>query len=112
MAYAFAVPIPSGKTEAVRRLTDACLGPRKAEYDDLQRRSGVTGESYWLQHDPEHGDTLIVVSNSDQLDFTEIMAHPKTAFDRWYREQIMEIFGADPGVPWGERNEMIGAWKV
>ena len=46
MAYAFAVPIPSGKTEAVRRLTEECLGARKSEYDDMQRRSGVTEESY------------------------------------------------------------------
>jgi hypothetical protein len=112
MAYAFAVPIPAEKTEAVRRLTDECLGPRKAEYDDLQRRSGITSESYWLQRDPERGNTLIVVSSDDPTAFTEIMASPKTAFDRWYREQIMEIFGADPGEPWGERNELIGTWKA
>jgi hypothetical protein len=112
MAYAFAAPIPSGKTDAVRRLTNECLGPRKAEYDNLQRRSGVTEESYWLQHDPEQGDVLIVVSSSDQLDFTEIMANPQTEFDRWYREQIKDIFGADPAEPWGERNELLGTWKA
>jgi len=111
MTYAFAAPIMPGKAGAVRRLTAECLGPRKAEYDDLQRRSGVTEESYWLQHDPAQGDMIVVVSNSDQLQFTEIMSDPKTPIDHWYRNQIMEIFGVDPGEPFGERNELLGAWK-
>ena len=111
MAYAFAVPIPPGKTEAVRRLTQESLGARRSEYDDLQRRSGVTEESYWLQHDPEFGDLLIVVSNSDQSDFLAIMANPQTPFDRWYRDQIQEIFGFDASEPMGERNELLGSWR-
>ena len=72
MAYALAIPIPPGKTEAVRRLTEECLGARKSEYDDMQRRSGITEESYWLQQDPELGDLLIVISNSDQTDFMAV----------------------------------------
>ena len=110
MAYAFAVPIPPGKTEAVRRLTQESLSTRKSEYDDMQRRSGVTEESYWLQQDPEGGDFLIVVSDSDQRDFLEIMANPQTPFDRWYRDQIRDIFGVDPAQPAGARNELLGSW--
>ena len=110
MAYAFAVPIPPGKSEAVRRLTEESLGARKSEYDDMQRRSGVTEESYWLQHDPEVGDLLIVVSTSDQTDFLAIMTNPQTPFDRWYRDQIREILGFDPAQPAGERNELLGSW--
>ncbi len=110
MAYAFAVPIPPGKTDAVRRLTEESLGARKSEYDDMQRRSGVTEESYWLQRNPEGDDLLIVVSTSDQTQFMEIMANPQTPFDRWYRDQIREIFGDDAAEPWGERNELLGSW--
>ena len=110
MPYAFAVPIPPGKTEAVRRLTAESLGARRAEYDDLQRRSGVREESYWLQRDPGQGDLLIVVSDSDQDAFMEIMANPQTPFDRWYRDQIQEIFGDEAAEPWGERNELLGSW--
>jgi len=111
MAYALAIPIPPGKTEAVRRLTEECLGARKSEYDDMQRRSGITEESYWLQQDPELGDLLIVISNSDQTDFMELMANPQTPFDRWYRDQIRDIFGFDPTQPTGERNELLGIWS-
>src|SRR5215218_7313502 len=111
MAYAFAVPIPAGKTDAMRRLFAESLGPRKREYDDLQRRAGITEESYWLQHDPE-GDVLVVVSNSDQTDFMAIMANPQTDFDRWFRDQLREIFGSDPAEPAGERNELLGSWSA
>ena len=110
MAYAFAIPIPPGKTDAVRRFSEESLGARKREFDDMQRRSGVTEESYWLQHDPELRDLLIVVSSSDQTDFLEIMANPQTPFDRWYRDQIQDILGFDPAQPAGERNELLGRW--
>jgi len=111
MAYAFAIPIPLDKTDAVRRLTQESLGARKSEFDDMQRRSGVTEESYWLQHDLDSGDLLIVVSSSDQTDFMEIMAKPQTPFDRWYRDQLRDIFGFDPAEPAGERNELLGSWS-
>ena len=110
MPYAFAIPIPPGKTEALRHLTAESLGARRAEYDDLQRRSGVREESYWLQHTPGQGDLLIVVSDSDQDAFMAIMANPQTPFDRWYRDQIQEIFGDAAAEPWEERNELLGSW--
>ena len=91
--------------------TEECLGPRKAEYDDLQRRSGVIEESYWLQHDPAQGDMLVVVSDSDPDAGTEVMANPQTDFDRWFRDQMIEIFGKDPAEDWG-RNELLGTWKA
>jgi hypothetical protein len=111
VAYAVAIPIPPGKTEAVRRLTQDCLGPRKADYDDMMRRGGYTEEAYWLQHDPEQGDVLIAVSSRDHSDFLQVMANPQTAFDRWYRDQMEAIFG--PGVmePSEPSSELLGTWR-
>lgn len=111
MAYALAARIPSGKTEAVRRLFAESLGPRKAEYEDLQRRSGITEEAYWLQTDPE-GDLLIVVSNRDQEAFMEIMANPQTDFDRWFRDQMQEVFAFDLNAQPGPTNELLGSWPA
>ena len=110
MAYAFAAPIQPGQTEACRRLFAECLGPRRAEYADLQRRSGVTEEAYWLQRGPD-GDRLVVVSDSDQGEFERIMADPQTDFDRWLRDQIGAIFGFDPAAPTQPRNELLGEWR-
>lgn len=114
MAYAFSVPIPPGKTGAVRRFFAESLGPCKADYDDLQRRRGVTGEAYWLQPDPEHGDVLVIVSEckaGDDRAFQAIMANPQTEFDRWYRARLLDIMGIDVGEPGGSPNELLGRWQ-
>jgi hypothetical protein len=110
MSYAIAIPIPSGKADAVRRLFTECIGPRRDEYADLQRRSGITEESYWLQSDPT-GDTLIVVSNRDQNAFMEIMANPQTPFDRWFRDEMQAIWTFDLSEP-SSPNELIGTWST
>jgi len=112
MAYVVALRIPPGKTEAVRRLTQEVLGPRKADYDDMMRRGGYTEEAYWLQQDSEQGDVLIAVSSRDHTDFTEMMTNPQTAFDRWYREQMQEIFGPDVLEPSEPANELLGTWRA
>jgi hypothetical protein len=112
VAYALALPIPAGQTEAARHFTQECLGPRKAEFDDMMRRSHLTEESYWLQRDPERGDMLVVFGRDDLADFTAIMANPQTEFDRWYRDQLISIFGEDPAVDSGNPNEWLGTWKA
>jgi hypothetical protein len=112
VAYAFALPIPAGQTEAVRRFTDECLGPRKAEYDDMMRRSHLTEESYWLQRDPERGDMMLVFGGEDLSDFAAIMANPMTDFDRWYRDQFMTVFGIDAADDSEPSNESLGMWKA
>ena len=95
--YAFAAPITSGQTDACRRFIAELSGPRQAEFADMQRRSGVTEETYWLQESPD-GDLMIVVSDSDQRAFNELMVNPQTDFDRWFREQVQPILGGDPAA--------------
>jgi hypothetical protein len=111
MAHAIALPIRPGKTDAVRRFTSECLGPRKAAFDDMMRRGGYTEEAYWLQQDAERGDVVIAVSSRDHTDFDAIMANPQTDFDRWYRDQLREIFDMDPEAPPESRNEFLGTWQ-
>ena len=107
MSTAFAAGIPSGKTEAVRAFIADILGPRKAEMEDLLRRSGIAEESYWLQLEPDATDILIVVTG-DQTAYWAIMANPQTAFDRWYREQIETIWEFDASAPPFPANEHLG----
>jgi hypothetical protein len=107
---AFAAPIPPGKTTAVCAFIVETLGPRRADFNDLQRRSGVTEESYWLQVDPEGNDTLVIVSRGNQVDFWGIMTNPQTDFDRWYREQIETIWEFDASVPCPSGNGLLATW--
>ena len=58
MLYAFADPIPPGKTDDVRRFYAELGRARKADYDEIARRSGVTAEWYWLQTGSD-GDLVV-----------------------------------------------------
>lgn len=95
MQHAFALPIPAGNADKARQFTKTILGPRRDEYNNLQKRAGVTSEQYWLQSSPE-GDLVIVVSDGDPRQFGEIMADPQTDFDRWIRDQMQSILQVDP----------------
>lgn len=109
--YAFAVRIPPGQTESVRRFFAEILGPRKANYEDVARRADVSEEHYWLQHQPA-GDLLVVASDSDQVKFLEIMANPETDFDRWLWAEIARVFGPDDGAGPSVVNESLGVLRV
>ena len=110
MAYAFAMPILSGKTQAARGFIQEVLGPRKREYDDLQRRQGVTGERYYLQSSPE-GDLIIVTGEgtfTPPSQFLDVAGNP---FDRWFIEQIQDFTGINMLELPEEMPELVGEWR-
>lgn len=110
MTYALAGSIPPGKTDAVRAFFAEVLGPRRAEWIDQCRRSGVTEEHYWLQRDPE-GDSIVVASNTDPARWFALLRNPENDFDRWTAEQVTAIWGPI-GEPTGQINENLGEVKV
>jgi hypothetical protein len=111
MTYAFAVPIPPRRTDEVRAFFAELLGPSRADYEDMCRRSGVSAESYWLQTDPS-GDLLVVASNSDQQEFLAILANPVTDFDRWMADRVRVIFGMSAEPTMAAANEPLGELRL
>ena len=110
MAYAFAVPILPGKTEAFRRFTQEVLGPRKRDLDDLQRRQGITRESYYLQSGPE-GDLMLVTGEgtfTPPSQFLDVAGNP---FDRWFVAQFQDITGMNLLEVDEEMPELLGEWR-
>jgi hypothetical protein len=110
MAYAFAMPILSGKTPAARGFIQEVLGPRKREYDDLQRRQGVTSERYYLQSSPE-GDQVIVTGEgtfTPPSQFLDVAGNP---FDRWFIDQIQDFTGINMLELPEEMPELVGEWR-
>ena len=110
MAYAFALPIVPGQAEAARRFVAEVLGPRKAEWDDLQRRQGVTQESYFLQQAPD-SDLFIVTGQGTFTPISEWLDTEGVPFDRWFADQIKEITGVDVRELGDELPEHLGDWR-
>ena len=109
-SYAFAAPVLPGKTEAVRRLAAEGSGPRRSEFEEFQRRVGITTQKVWLQQTPQ-GDISVVYWEVDDLArvFQELASSDKP-FDRWYLQQVKEIHGVDLTQPLPP-NELIFQWQ-
>jgi len=110
MAYALAMPILPGKTEALRRFTQEVLGPRKREWDDLQRRQGVTHERYYLQASPE-GDLLLVTGEGAFTPLSEVLDVAGNPFDRWFVDQMQDVTGMNLLAMDEELPELLGEWR-
>jgi hypothetical protein len=111
MAYAFAMPILPGKTDAARCFVQEVLGPRKREWDDLQRRQGVTRESYYLQASPE-GDLMLVTGEGTFTPVSQFLDVEGNPFDRWLTEQIQDISGINVQELGDEMPEQLGEWRL
>jgi hypothetical protein len=95
MAYAFAIPIKPGKSEASRQFGYELMGgSRTQEFDDLQRRLGAIRDYYFLQPSPE-GDLLIVFGEGEWTPLSQVLDPEQNPFDRWFIEQFQEIYGVD-----------------
>ena len=110
MAYAFAMPILPGKTEAAARFVREVLGPRKRDWDDLQRRQGVTRESYFLQRDPA-GNLLVVTGEGTFTPISQWLDPEGILFDRWFAEQVRDVTGVDVRALGDELTELLGEWR-
>jgi hypothetical protein len=112
--YAFAAPVLPGKTEQLRAFAGELMGSRKSGYDDLNRRAGVSAEYMHLMPTPE-GDMVIVygVSAGDEppkagAEFIDT----GVAFDRWFRQQVLEITGIDVLEVGGDPSDALVAWQA
>ena len=59
---AFAVPIKPGKEEAWKSWAAEISGARKAEFDDMNERMGLTTHAAWLQQNADGSQLAVVVS--------------------------------------------------
>ncbi|HUG13486.1 MAG TPA: hypothetical protein VMM78_00595, partial [Thermomicrobiales bacterium] len=90
MIHAFAVPIRPGKSEAFRRMAAEALGERRAEFSELQRRSGVVAEYNWIQPTPTGDLAIAVIETGDDQGMRDRMvvalAGMPEPFTSWFRE--------------------------
>jgi hypothetical protein len=110
VAYAFAMPILPGKADAARAFVREVLGPRQRDWDDLQRRQGVTAERYFLQASPE-GDLLIVTGEGTFTPVSQWHDPAGIPFDRWFAEQVKDVTGVDVRELGDELPELLGEWR-
>ena len=70
---AMAIPIKPGKLETWKSWCGELTGPRKAEFDDMNQRLGLTTHASWHQANPDGSDLAVVV-----MPGREFLAMPRT----------------------------------
>ena len=95
----FALPILPGKTAAARSFLKELEGGRKEQFAASERRLGAV-EEVWAIQPTGQGDLFVVYVAAQNVGnaFTQFAAS-KDEFDRWFKQQLGEITGADLNVP-------------
>jgi hypothetical protein len=94
---AMAVPLAADKLEAWEAWLGDLTGARKADFDDLNARHGLTEHRAYLQAMPD-GDFLVVVVHEGPgaNDFMARVMESDHEFDRWFVAAVAEVHGIDP----------------
>lgn len=97
---AMAVPINPGKADAWEAWTVELTGPRKAEFDDMNQRYGLTTHAAWLQVNPDGSQLAVVVFDGPgATSFMHDLAGSDHEFDTWFRSSVEDIHPMDFSAP-------------
>jgi len=97
---AIVAPIQPGKLNGWEAFMAELNGPRKAEFEDMNERFGVTSHRAWLQQTPDGHQMVIAVHDGPGADaFMGRLATSEDEFDGWFRDQLQEAHGIDLSGP-------------
>ena len=101
---AMAVPIKPGKSDTWAAWIDEMKGPRKADFEDMNSRHGLTTHAAWLQQAPDGSHMVIVVFDGPGAGtFMQKLATSDNEFDAWFRSNVEDVhpmdFSAPPPAP-------------
>lgn len=86
-------PLVAGKVEAWRRFCQALAGFRLPAYEASRLRLNITREQWGLV-ETQFGATAVVTFEAVDLGaaVSQMVLSP-LPFERWYREQVQELYG-------------------
>jgi len=97
---AMAAPIVPGKEATWDTWIADCKGSRKAEFDDMNQRMGLTSHRAWLQQTPDGHQLAIVVHEGPGADsYLGKLATSENDFDVWFRDAVTDVHGIDFSQP-------------
>lgn len=93
------VPIKGDKVEAWKDWSKKLVGEKKSEFDDMNKRHGLTGHNVWFAETPS-GPMAVVLHEGPGADtYMPNIAKSDNAFDVWIKESIEDFHGMDLGAP-------------
>jgi len=97
---AMSAPILAGKEQTWATWVADCSGSRKAEFDDMNQRFGLTSHRAWLQQTPDgHQVAIAVLDGPGAGEYLGKLATSEKDFDVWFRGNIADVHGIDFSKP-------------
>jgi hypothetical protein len=95
-----AAPLAADKLEAWEGWIAELNGSRKAEFDDMNARHGLTDHRAYLQPMPD-GNFLVLVLHEGPGgdDFLANVMSSDNEFDRWFVGAVADVHGMDTSGP-------------
>jgi hypothetical protein len=97
---AMAVPIKDGKVETWKAWCAELKGARKAEFDAMNERLGLTTHAAWHQPTPDgHHFAVVVADGPGAETFLGVLGTSEDGFDSWFRSMIEDVHPMDFSNP-------------
>ena len=97
---AMAAPLAAHNLAAWESWVGELTGPRKAEFDDMNARHGLTEHRAYLQPTPDGNYLVLVVYEGTGADgFLGSVLTSDNEFDKWFAQSVGSIHELDPSAP-------------
>ena len=97
---AFAVPILPDKADAWKAWTEEVTGDRKADFEAMNERHGLTTHAAWLHANPDGSHmAVVVVDGPGAATFLQNLATSDDEFDTWFRSNVEAVHPMDFSGP-------------
>lgn len=93
------MPIVDGKLEAWKEWAAELQGPRRDDFEDLNRRHGLTRHDAWLAETPAGAMVVVLHEGPGGDDFVPNVMASDHEVDAWFMEKVVEMHGIDPSQP-------------
>jgi hypothetical protein len=108
-----AFPVLPGKLDEARAFAKETMGAHGADFDDAQRRAGVTRETWTVETAPD-GSALVLVwfeASDPTVAFTQLMDDSEHSV--WFRARVQEVTGINLAeAPSGDGPEVVLDWSA
>jgi hypothetical protein len=91
-------PILPGKVEAWKAFNKELGHARKAEFDAMMKRCGVSRSRTWLQKMPQGEMSIALHEGSSPDRMMTQLAKANDPFGTWFKTKMMECHGIDLGT--------------
>jgi hypothetical protein len=97
---AIAVPLAADKLDDWEAWIGELNGPRKAAFDDMNARHGLTEHRAYLQQTPDGSFLVIAVHEGPGGDsFIADVVSSDDEFDQWFMKALGDLHGIDASGP-------------